>query len=240
MSQWVRAGVAQGRWSPLGIVGPGAGSAPEGAGSTVPTGAQGAPRRFVVPTPQAGVGGATGETVAAMRRLAREGGLLLGAERTALFLFGEEGEPVRRVVRFHLERRGFDPPAGHPAALAEEVRRLLTSVSRVAVSDLIEHPPPPGAMRDYLEQEAVRSLLSLPLRDEDGMIGGFISFEQVSGPRAWSDEDRHRALEVVHRLEELLRPGRRPESPPSGEPEGRPAAEVRSAARVLSAWLAPP
>ncbi|MEX2530401.1 MAG: ATP-binding protein [Gemmatimonadota bacterium] len=217
----------------------------EGSGAAKGSGAHAPPRRFVVPTLPKGKQGATGETVATMRRLAREGGILLEAERTAFFLFGDDGEPVRRVVRFHLHHRGFDPPEGHPAALADEVRRLMTSVSRVAVSDLTEHPPPPGAMRQYLEEEGVRSLLSLPIRDEEGAIRGFISFEAVSGPRVWSDEDRQRALEVAQRLEELLRAG--------GNPPARPDESVDEAAvgRTLrgssglpgsppSPWSAPP
>jgi CheY-like chemotaxis protein len=204
----VGAGADPSRRAPLGIVGPGATPGPEreraeGEGREDE---RLEPRRFVVPEPRESAGPEPAEVLAELRRLVRDGGIVLGAEQTSLFLFGQEEHlAVRRIVRFHLPDRRFEGPGTHPPELAGEVRAFLVGASRAEIRDVDGQHPPSGPLRDYLRDAGVKGLLSLPVRRAERIVG-FLSFESTSGPRTWGAGDRTRAREVTLRIEAALPP----------------------------------
>lgn len=205
-----RWGIGRGRpESPLGIVGPGGGGGPA-ADSAVGVDAGGTesgrePRRFAVPSAHRAPDGSRLPELLELRRVTREGAFLLGVDRVAVFLFGLEGEPTRQAVSFDRSTRRFAASEDHSPGLAREARTLLESVSRVEVPDLRENAPPPGAMRDYLDEKGVRALLVLPLKSDRGIVG-FITFEETFDARAWSERDRERARGLIRQLEGFLTP----------------------------------
>jgi two-component system, cell cycle sensor histidine kinase and response regulator CckA len=72
----------------------------------------------------------------------------------------------------------------------------VSSGQSIVVEDVSGLPPEAEAERQLLSIQGIRAVLAMPLRTRRGAFLGFMGFDDTSGPRAWSDQDRQ-ALEVI-------------------------------------------
>jgi CheY-like chemotaxis protein len=143
----------------------------------------------------------------AVRSLGREGAEMLGVSRTAIWRLGPGGVPARCLTRFHRASRSHDDDLAYPDDLGREAWRLLERLSILAMEDTLGAPAATPALARYLEESAVRAILATPVR-LGGSVVGFVSFEEVEGPREWTADDREQAAAMAWRLEQLwLRDG---------------------------------
>ena len=195
---------------PLGVVGPGSSpgsrQGPSGTGQEL---SGSAPRRFVVPDQHRGPDGTRLEEFLELRRLTREGALLLGVEQATVLLFRDPGEPILQATRFRYDSRKFEPQRDHPPGLRSALRESLVREGRVEVADGRGESSSGGglgrALRDYLEEGEIQAILALPLHARGG-VAGMIAFETLSGTQKWTREDRERAGELAERMERTLTP----------------------------------
>jgi len=67
--------------------------------------------------------------------------------------------------------------------------RELRSGAGIVVPDVSRLPDAAGAERDILQAQGVHAVLVLPLLDRVGRLEGFLGFDDVTGPRDWSDAE---------------------------------------------------
>ncbi len=154
----------------------------------------------------------------ALRAVAREGAELLEAERTTVFRLGTTGMPIRCLTRFHRSSRTHEDDVSYADELGREAFRLLERLSILSIEDVKAGPAPTPVLRAYLEEGGVRAMLAVPIR-HGGHVAGFLSFEEVEGPRMWSARDREHAATLAYRLERnwtrVGRGGMLPEAAPA-------------------------
>jgi PAS domain S-box-containing protein len=130
-------------------------------------------------------------------------------------VLAELGHAVRvhRAYLFHLRSDGLTADNTHEwcaEGVAPQIELLqgvdlselgmffrhIVSGLPVVIDDVAALPPAEQPLHELLAQQGIRSLIAVPvLNREQGPIG-FIGFDDVVGPRRWSDEDQ-RALRVV-------------------------------------------
>jgi signal transduction histidine kinase/CheY-like chemotaxis protein len=137
----------------------------------------------------------------AVRALARDATEILGVSRTTIWRLGPGGIPALCLTRFHRTSRSHDDDLAYPEELGREALRLLERLSILAMEDARDAAPATPALHRYLEESEVRAILAAPVRI-GGTVVGFVAFEEVEGPRAWTAHDREQALAVAWRLEQ--------------------------------------
>ncbi len=66
----------------------------------------------------------------------------------------------------------------------------LHSGKGLIVSQMDDLPPEAAEERELLEAQDIQAVLVLPLRWSNGELSGFMGFDEVGGPRAWTDRER--------------------------------------------------
>ncbi|TVR54678.1 MAG: GAF domain-containing protein [Gemmatimonadales bacterium] len=145
------------------------------------------------------------ESLISLRHLTREGTRLLRSQRASIWLVAPDGsQPIRLTAYMREEDRHEDVQAFEDD-LGRHTAGLLESLSVLVMEDVENGVPAARPLRSYLQEEGVRALLAVPLR-QGNVVRGFLTFEEFSGPRAWSPEDREHAQLLTHQAEELLQP----------------------------------
>lgn len=75
----------------------------------------------------------------------------------------------------------------------------LRSGNGVAVSTLDELPPEADAEREILRSQEITAVLVLPLTASTGELIGFMGFDEVKGPREWSERETE-SLKLICQL----------------------------------------
>lgn len=65
----------------------------------------------------------------------------------------------------------------------------IRSEDYISLQDVDTLPPEAAAEKDIFRAESIRSILSVPIMGMDGVVNGFLGFDDTSRPRAWSGED---------------------------------------------------
>ena len=66
----------------------------------------------------------------------------------------------------------------------------LHSGRGVVISEIDDLPPEAAEEREILEAQGIQAVLVLPLRWSNGDLSGFMGFDEVKGPRVWTDRER--------------------------------------------------
>ncbi len=176
------------------------------------------------------------EALVTLRHLTREAARLLRSQRSSIWLVEEDGSRPLRLTAYSRDRDRHDEVRGFEDGFGRHTQGLLESLTVLVMEDVESGVPAARPLRSYLQAEGVRALLAVPLR-RDGVVRGFLAFEEFTGPRSWSGEDRDHAQMLTRQAEELLDPllqdgGPRPttSSPPDAVPPapGAPAPDPRS------------
>ena len=72
----------------------------------------------------------------------------------------------------------------------------LHSGEGVVISELDDLPPEAREERELLKAQGIQALLVLPLRWSNGELCGFMGFDEVGGPRVWTERERG-SLELI-------------------------------------------
>lgn len=180
-------------------------------------------------------GGASGfpgepESLVSLRHLTREAARLLRCQRASVWLVSPDGSAPLRLTAYlrgqdrHQEVQAFGDEMGR------HTTGLLESLSVLVMEDVESGVPAARPLRTYLQDEGVRALLAVPLR-RDGSVRGFLTFEEMSMPRAWSGEDREHAQMLTAQAEELLEPLLGTDGSELGAPPAQPPGIVYAGAR---------
>jgi signal transduction histidine kinase len=145
------------------------------------------------------------ESLVSLRHLTREGARLLRSQRASIWLVAPDGSQPLRLTAYVRERDRHEEVQPFEDALGRHTSGLLESLSVLVMEDVENGVPAARPLRSYLQEEGVRALLAVPLRQGD-VVRGFLTFEEFSGPRAWSPEDREHAQLLTHQAETLLKP----------------------------------
>jgi signal transduction histidine kinase len=197
-----------------------------------PTGFGGARAPVVVERAGGGASGFPGEpeSLVSLRHLTREAARLLRCQRASVWLVSPDGSAPLRLAAYlrgqdlHQEVQAFGDEMGR------HTTGLLASLSVLVMEDVESGVPAARPLRTYLQEEGVRALLAVPLRRE-GSVRGFLMFEEMSVPRAWSGEDREHAQMLTAQAEELLEPLLGKEGSELGAPRSRPHGVVHAGPR---------
>jgi signal transduction histidine kinase len=156
-------------------------------------------------------GGGTGsfpgepEALVTLRHLTREAARLLRSQRSSIWLVEEDGARPLRLTAYSRDRDRHDEVRGFEDEFGRHTQGLLESLTVLVMEDVESGVPAARPLRTYLQAEGVRALLAVPLR-RDGLVRGFLAFEEFTGPRSWSGEDRDHAQMLTRQAEELLEP----------------------------------
>jgi signal transduction histidine kinase len=145
------------------------------------------------------------ESLINLRHLTREGTRLLRSQRASIWLVATDGSQPLRLTAYVRERDRHEDVQAFEDDLGRHTAGLLESLSVLVMEDVENGVPAARPLRSYLQDEGVRALLAVPLR-QDNVVRGFLTFEEFSGPRAWSAEDREHAQLLTQQAEELLQP----------------------------------
>ncbi len=131
-----------------------------------------------------------------LRHLARESARALRVSRVGIWRFENEGSRVRLVTRYNRSEGSIQEDEVYPEHLAPAFRSFLERASVLAVGDTRRVAVAAEPVREWLERETIRSILALPVRLDERLVG-LVTFEEGRSPRDWTPEDRDLASSLV-------------------------------------------
>ena len=126
---------------------------------------------------------------AAIDATLEKAGRLLGMDRAYVFLFSPDG--LRMTNTHEWCAPGVEPQSDAIQSMPLDAMpwwsERIREGDHVAIPDVDGLPPEAAAERQEFERQGIRSLLSVPLRDESRMVG-FFGFDAVTRRVDWTDE----------------------------------------------------
>ncbi|NUB89529.1 PAS domain S-box protein [Haloterrigena sp. SYSU A121-1] len=142
-----------------------------------------------------------GRFEAAARTITETAAEIVGTTRVGIWLFDEDGERIRCVDRYDRRTDAHSDGAELAAAASPAYFEALRTHRTISADDARADPRTRELTANYLEPEAIDSLLDATLRSA-GEVIGVVCHEQIGRTREWTDAEIRFAgdvADVVHR-----------------------------------------